>query len=117
VLQGVERYRDRDIVYSLGNFVFGANSQPADMDSMIAQARFRFRAGRLTGVEQTLIPVRISTDTRYNDFRPVVLEGDERARVLDKIDTLSRKLGPPRSRPGGPVLSAAEQPNASRTEG
>jgi poly-gamma-glutamate synthesis protein (capsule biosynthesis protein) len=117
VLQGLERYRGRDIVYSLGNFVFGANSQPADMDSMIVQERFRFRAGRLVQVTQSVIPVRISTETRYNDFRPVFLDGEERERVLRKVETLSRKLGPPPAAPGGPVLSAADAPNSSRSEG
>lgn len=92
VLQGVETYRDRHIVYSLGNFVFGANSQPADMDSVIFQERFVLEQGRVARVEHRLIPVRISSSPSRNDFRPVVLEGAEAQRVFDKVQSLSEKL-------------------------
>ena len=37
VLQGIETYKGRNIVYSLGNFCFGGNSSPSDMDTMISQ--------------------------------------------------------------------------------
>ena len=33
VLQGIETYKGRNIVYSLGNFCFGGNSSPSDMDT------------------------------------------------------------------------------------
>ncbi|MBW2453395.1 MAG: CapA family protein [Deltaproteobacteria bacterium] len=89
VLQGIETYQDRHIVYSLGNFVFGANSQPKDMDSIIYQERFHLAEGKLDRVEQHIIPVRISTDRRQNDFRPVLLEGDEAQAVLAKVRKLS----------------------------
>lgn len=92
VIQGIETYRDRPIVYSLGNFVFGANSQPADMDSMIFQARFVLEDDGVARVEPTIVPVRISSSANRNDFRPVVLEGAEATRVLDKIRALSDKL-------------------------
>jgi poly-gamma-glutamate capsule biosynthesis protein CapA/YwtB (metallophosphatase superfamily) len=92
VVQGIESYRDRPIVYSLGNFVFGANSRPADMDSMIFQARFVIEDGAVARVEPTIVPVRISSTPARNDFRPVVLEGAEAQRVLDKVANLSDKL-------------------------
>jgi poly-gamma-glutamate capsule biosynthesis protein CapA/YwtB (metallophosphatase superfamily) len=106
VLQGIESYRGRHILYSLGNFVFGANSQPADMDSMIVQERFRFRGGKLREVEQTVVPVRISSNRITNDFRPLVLEGAEQQRVAAKIDGLSRALRPPK------IVVAAPPPGA-----
>ena len=40
VLQGIEEYKGKNIVYSLGNFCFGGNSAPSDMDSMIFQQTF-----------------------------------------------------------------------------
>ena len=98
VLQGIESYHGRHILYSLGNFVFGANSQPADMDSMIVQERFHFRAGKLAAVEQTVLPVSISSNRVTNDFRPMILEGPERDRVASKIDKLGRALKPPKIR-------------------
>jgi len=94
VLQGIETYRGRHIVYSLGNFVFGANSTPSELDSIIYQERFRLRHGELVGVEQRIIPVRISSLPRQNDYRPVVLEGQAAERVLGKLEQLSRTLAP-----------------------
>ena len=102
-LQGIEAYHGRPIVYSLGNFVFGANSQPADMDSMIVQERFHVRDGKLVRVEQEVIPISISSAQSHNDFRPRILEGAERQRVMTKIDKLSKALSPeraPGARPG-----------------
>jgi hypothetical protein len=98
VLQGIETYHGRHILYSLGNFVFGANSQPADMDSMIVQERFHFRAGKLAAVEQSVLPVSISSNRVTNDFRPMLLDGAERDRVASKIDKLSHALKPPKIR-------------------
>lgn len=40
VLQGVETYKGKKIVYSLGNFIYGGAKNPADKDSMIYQTRF-----------------------------------------------------------------------------
>ena len=40
VLQGMELYQGRPILYSLGNFVFGGNWNPRDKDSVLVKARF-----------------------------------------------------------------------------
>ena len=46
VLQGIETYKGKNIVYSLGNFCFGGNSSPSDMDTMIFQQTFTFETDR-----------------------------------------------------------------------
>jgi poly-gamma-glutamate capsule biosynthesis protein CapA/YwtB (metallophosphatase superfamily) len=89
VLQGIETYKGRRIVYSLGNFVFGANSQPQDMDSIIYQERFEVAEGKVESRGQRIIPVRISSDKTRNDFRPVILEPEEAQVVLRKLQKLS----------------------------
>ena len=43
VLQGIDQYQGKYIIYSLGNFCFGANRNPADKDTMIFQQTFTFR--------------------------------------------------------------------------
>ncbi|MBO6107831.1 MAG: CapA family protein [Eubacterium sp.] len=43
VLHGVEKYKGVYIVYSLGNFCFGGNSNPSDKDTMIARPEFTFK--------------------------------------------------------------------------
>lgn len=40
VLQGIEEYKGKKIVYSLGNFIYGGAKNPADKDTMIYQTRF-----------------------------------------------------------------------------
>ena len=94
VVQGIERYKGRYIVYSLGNFCFGGNSNPTDKDSMIFQLTFHFEDGKLTATNNAkVLPCAISGHTGANDFQPRVLTGREGARVLDKIATRSQLWG------------------------
>ena len=99
VLQGIEDYRGGRIAFSLGNFVFGGDSNPDDTDSMIYQARFALRGGRIERIGERVVPVSISSTPgrglNVNDYRPVVLGGVEGERVLDKIVRLSADLAPP----------------------
>lgn len=96
VLQGIEYYKGNPIVYSLGNFVFGGNSHPSDTDSMIVQAVFRKNqgTGRMEREELRVIPVRITTAAGKNDYRPVLLDGADKERVLERVKRYSEKLGP-----------------------
>jgi poly-gamma-glutamate capsule biosynthesis protein CapA/YwtB (metallophosphatase superfamily) len=96
VIQGIEAYKGKHIVYSLGNFVFGGHSNPADKDSIIYQATFTSEGGKMVPSGSTVIPVRISTATDRNDYRPVILEGGERERVLARLDQYSGFIAPPR---------------------
>ena len=73
VLQGMERYKNGIIAYSLGNFIFGGNSR-RQHDTCVFQ--LVIRDGQKI---PTLIPVRVS------DWRPYWLEGEEARRVIDSI--------------------------------
>ena len=42
VIQGIEKYNDKYIVYSLGNFVFGGNQNPPDKDTFMFRQTFTF---------------------------------------------------------------------------
>lgn len=92
VIQGIETYRGRHIVYSLGNFVFGGNSNPPDKDAIIFQQRFTDRGDRIAPAGFRIIPVRISSVVSHNDYRPVILAGEERARVLARVKRYSEEL-------------------------
>lgn len=98
VIQGIETYKGRHIVYSLGNFVFGGNSNPADKDSMIYQEVFAKEAGVVVSKENRVIPVSISSVATKNDFHPVLLEGAAKERVLGRVREYSDKLGPAKKR-------------------
>ncbi len=91
VLQGIEKYKEKFIVYSLGNFLFGGNKNPSDKDSLIFQQSFHFDSeGNLLPVEEIqLIPCSISSVSWRNDYKPVPLEGEDKERVLGRLVTYS----------------------------
>lgn len=94
VLQGIEEYQGKFIVYSLGNFCFGANRNPEDKDTMIFQQQFTF----VDGVKQEdrdirVIPCSVSSVSYRNDYCPTPAEGEEAERILDKINGMSADLG------------------------
>jgi poly-gamma-glutamate synthesis protein (capsule biosynthesis protein) len=90
VLQGIERYKNGVIAYSLGNFCFGGNVNPSDKDTMIFQVDISEERGEIK-CEYRAIPASVSSRRDYNDFRPRMLEDDEAARVTAKIIRLSGK--------------------------
>ncbi|HCT91543.1 MAG TPA: capsular biosynthesis protein [Lachnospiraceae bacterium] len=93
ILQGIEKYQDRYIVYSLGNFCFGGNSNPRDKDTMIFQQTFYVKNGKLQSKQDAkVIPCSLSSTGRTNDFQPKPLKGKERDRVINKINTLSKGM-------------------------
>lgn len=92
VLQGIETYKGRNIVYSLGNFCFGGNSSPSDMDTMIYQQTFTIDANGVKKDNVTnIIPCSISSAAYdgYNNYQPTPAEGDEATRILGKINERS----------------------------
>ena len=92
VLQGIETYKGRNIVYSLGNFCFGGNSSPSDVDTMIYQQTFTIDADGVKKDNVTnIIPCSISSAAYdgYNNYQPTPAEGDEATRILGKINERS----------------------------
>ena len=95
VLQGIEKYKGKNIVYSLGNFCFGGNRNPSDKDTMIFQQTFTFENGILVQDDVTnIIPCSVSSVQQYNDYQPTPLEGEEADRVLQKIQEFSSGFNP-----------------------
>lgn len=88
VVQGIEIYNGKPIAYSLGNFCFGANSNPSDKDTFIFQTVIDKKDGKIS-VASKVIPCRISSTTEYNDFCPTPVEGYEADMILDKLSKSS----------------------------
>jgi poly-gamma-glutamate synthesis protein (capsule biosynthesis protein) len=89
VLQPIEEYKDGYIFYSLGNFSFGGNNFPRDLDSAIVQVQLtRDEEGGVILEGMTLIPVSISSMEVQNNFQPTPYEvgSEEYNRVLSKLD-------------------------------
>lgn len=90
VLQGIETYKGKYIVYSLANFCFGGNSAPRDMDTMIFQQTFTITAQGVAKDDVTnIIPCSISSAYGYNNYQPTAATGDEADRILSKIQERS----------------------------
>lgn len=86
VLQGVERYRDGLILYSLGNFVFGSYSKAATR-SAIAVLSLQARQVR----ELKLYPINVNNAEVV--FQPYVLTGKAADEVVAQLQQLSQPLG------------------------
>ncbi len=94
VLQGVEKYNGRYILYSLGNFSFGGNNAPSDMDTAIFRQTFTLTSDGLSDDDNyELIPCRISSAEGYNNYQPTPAEGSEKDRIEEKLNGYSAELG------------------------
>jgi len=77
VLQGIEKYKDRIIAYSLGNFIFGGNSRTHEKSAIL---ELRLSKNKM---EAELIPISI-------DFwQPARLNGEAAKAVIDSVKKYS----------------------------
>jgi poly-gamma-glutamate synthesis protein (capsule biosynthesis protein) len=86
VLQGVERYRDGVILYSLGNFAFGSFSNTATRSAM-ALLTFRDKRWR----ELKMIPLNVKNAEVV--FQPRPLAGPEAGQVVEQLQQMSLPRG------------------------
>lgn len=94
VLQGIEKYQGKYIVYSLGNFCFGGNKNPSDKDTMIFQQTFTLENGEVVEDDAiNIIPCRISSEDDYNNYQPTPAEGEEAQRILGRVQEYSQGFG------------------------
>ena len=98
VCQGIEKYKGKYIVYSLGNFCFGGNSNPSDKRCYMFQQQFRFLPGvglvkqGLTDMGINVVPCWVSSVSGYNDFKPTVMAVEDGTDVLNKLWKVSPNL-------------------------
>jgi poly-gamma-glutamate synthesis protein (capsule biosynthesis protein) len=85
VLQGLQRYKNRLIAYSLGNFVFGTYSSNTGV-SAILKVYFNDRGFLLAEI----IPV--SVNNYEIEFQPRLLHGERRREVLQMLNRISMPL-------------------------
>ena len=90
VIQGIENYKGKYIVYSLANFCFGGNRNPSDKDTFIFQQTFEFKNGEKTDSDKiNIIPCSVSSVKHRNNYQPTPVEGDEAKRILQRIEKYS----------------------------
>jgi len=92
VIQGIEQYEGRYILYSLANLVFGGNLDPTDRDTYVAQLTFVVQEnGETSAPTLRIYPARLTEYKKGTDYRPVlVTSGETYERILNKI--LSRSV-------------------------
>lgn len=83
VLQGAEIYKDRAIVYSLGNFIFGGNAR-SSYDTAVLKVALKDQQMKLE-----FVPVRV------RNYQPRVAKGDRAREILQEITYLSRRFDRP----------------------
>ena len=95
VLQPLECYNGSYIVYSLGNFCFGGNTNPKDKDTMIFQQAFTFVDGVLCPEETytCVIPCSVSSVTEKNNYQPTPQTGEEAERIMKKLSGYCASFG------------------------
>ena len=84
ILQGIETYKGRHIVYSLGNFAFGGDSLALRKETMLLHASFAMTEGipalaeiSVTPCHTTSSTVRNRNGTLRNNYRPAIVTGEE----------------------------------------
>ncbi|MBE9093379.1 CapA family protein [Tychonema sp. LEGE 07203] len=77
VLQGAEVYKGRPIVYSLGNFIFGANAR-SDYDTAVLKVSLKDRSMKVE-----FLPVEVKK------FQPKVVNGAAGDRILKHVEQIS----------------------------
>lgn len=82
VLQGIEKYNEKVIAYSLGNFIFGGNSRARESETAVLKVNFSKKY-----MEVQVIPVYI------NNWRPELAGGIRANRVIKMIKDRSKIFG------------------------
>ncbi|HLO52028.1 MAG TPA: CapA family protein [Kamptonema sp.] len=100
VLQGAEIYKDRPIVYSLGDFIFGGNAR-SNYDTAVLKVSLK---GRNMKVE--FLPVEVSK------YQPKVVKGEKGDRILKHVEQISSIFDRPMRSPvvlDAPVIGGRQE--------
>ena len=92
-LEPFEKYNNGIIFYSLGNFVFGGNTNPDDKDCLIFQQTFTVTGDTVAKNDDVdFIAASVSTETDRNTYQPMLAEGDEKARIEAKVQEAADRI-------------------------
>ncbi|MGL5150503.1 MAG: CapA family protein [Clostridium sp.] len=92
VIQSMENYNGKMIVYSLANFSFGGNSNPSDKRTFIIQMKYKFEDDNLVDTQYKVIPTTISSVDYKNDYKPTLANENMKSRILKDLNSLSPTL-------------------------
>ncbi len=117
VLQEIELYKGRMIAYSLGNFVFGSESNRTNISMILL---LTYRGNTLSKIEA----VPLDVNNYRVKYQPKMLTGKAAGDVIDSINTASARFNTRLERtgdrgvlvPGETVSREAERRNAMTTD-
>lgn len=92
--QDIERYKDKWILYGIGNFLFNSPGRYAENPdilpySLVAELSF----GRAAGSEPTVRLYPISSDNRRTGYQPNLVKRSEAETILQALKTQRRSIG------------------------
>lgn len=94
VIQGIDTYKGRYIIYSLGNFCFGGNTNPPDKDCFIFQQTFVVKKGKSVQRKNAkVIPCRVSGKDNINNYQPVISKKKRKAACISRLNKYSKGNG------------------------
>ncbi len=94
IIQGIDKYKGCYIIYSLGNFCFGGNTNPPDKDTMIFQQTFVVKNGKLEKKKNArVIPCRLSGQDGINNYQPVISKGSRKKKCISRLKSYSAQYG------------------------
>ena len=83
VVGGLEKYKGKYIIYSLGNFCFGGNANPFDVRCMVFQQTFNYDS--FSGISDggiNLIPGYVTSSKETNNLQPSLSSGEAASTIL-----------------------------------
>ncbi len=99
IVQGIEQYRGKPIVYSLGNFAFGGNCLARYPETFLFQIAFAADESGIAVASTEIIPCFMTSGTErngagvlWNNFQPRLVSGEEALQVLALIEERSALL-------------------------
>jgi len=92
VIQSMENYKGKLIVYSMGNFCFGGNSNPPDKRTFILQCKANMEDDKLVNFEYKVLPAMVSSRNDRNDYIPTLATDENKTKILKTLNELSPTL-------------------------
>ncbi|EQC0693058.1 CapA family protein [Listeria innocua] len=96
-LESVEKYKDKYIVYSMGDFAFGADPTLLSRMTSMFQLRFTKEANKIVLKNISIVPTYENSDgsTTENNYQPLPVFCEDAKKIVDELTRISKPV------PGG----------------
>lgn len=93
-LESVEKYKDKYIVYSMGDFAFGADPTLLSRMTSMFQLRFTQEDNKIVLKDISIVPTYENSDgsTTENNYQPLPVFGDDAKKIVDELNRISKPI-------------------------